>query len=108
VARRTRDPHGQAAIAPGRGAVRAVDPLGFRDFLALESACAFLVTDSGGVQEEASVVGRPVVFARRSTERPEVLGTFATLVDPATGIGPAAAALAADVAGAPPRLGVLR
>ena len=45
-------------------------------------------------------MGRPVVVARRSTERPEVLGTFATLVDPGTGIGPAAAALAADVAGA--------
>jgi UDP-N-acetylglucosamine 2-epimerase (non-hydrolysing) len=45
-----------------------------------------------------------VVVARRSTERPEILGTFATLVDPATGIGPAAAALAADVAGAHRRL----
>ena len=33
-------------------------------------------------------MGRPVVVARRSTERPEVLGTFATLVDPATGIAP--------------------
>jgi UDP-N-acetylglucosamine 2-epimerase (non-hydrolysing) len=101
---RTRDRAGRAGIDLGRGAVRPVDPLGFREFVALESACAFLVSDSGGVQEEASVVGRPVVVARRSTERPEVLGTFATLVDPATGIGPAAAALASDVTGAHRRL----
>jgi UDP-N-acetylglucosamine 2-epimerase len=39
-----------------------------------------IVTDSGGVQEEASVIKRPVVVVRRSTERPEVLGTFASLV----------------------------
>ena len=71
---RTRDRAARAGIELGRGAVRAVDPLGFRDFLALESACAFLVSDSGGVQEEASIVGRPVLVARRSTERPEVLG----------------------------------
>jgi UDP-N-acetylglucosamine 2-epimerase (non-hydrolysing) len=101
---RTRDRAARAGIDLARGVVRAVDPLGFRDFLALESACAFLVSDSGGVQEEASIVGRPVLVARRSTERPEVIGTFATLVDPAGGIAPAAAELAADVAGAHRRL----
>ena len=42
--------------------------------------CAFLVSDSGGVQEEASIVKRPVLVVRASTERPEVLGTFAELV----------------------------
>lgn len=101
---RTRDRAAAAGVELAGGSVRVVGPLGFREFLALESACAFLVSDSGGVQEEASIVGRPVVVARRSTERPEVLGTFATLVDAATGIGPAAAALAADVAGAHARL----
>jgi len=101
---RTRDRAATAGIDLARGRVRVVGPLGFREFVALESACAFLVSDSGGVQEEASLVGRPVLVARRSTERPEVLGTFATLVDPVGGIGPAAAALAADVAGAHGRL----
>ena len=43
---------------------------------------AFLVSDSGGVQEEASIVKRPVLVVRRSTERPEVIGTFAELVPP--------------------------
>ncbi len=57
-----------------------VPPLCYTKFLALAAECAFLLSDSGGLQEEASVVKRPVVVVRRSTERPEVLGTFATLV----------------------------
>lgn len=81
---RTRDrmrTHGVAA--PGTH-VRLVEPLGYRDFLALEAEAALMVTDSGGVLEEATVVHRPVIVVRRSTERPEVLGTFAHLVpDPA-------------------------
>jgi UDP-N-acetylglucosamine 2-epimerase (non-hydrolysing) len=78
---RTRDRAEQAGLTLGGGAVRAVDPVGYLDFLALEQACALIVSDSGGVQEEASIVGRPIVVARPSTERPEVLNTFATLVD---------------------------
>jgi UDP-N-acetylglucosamine 2-epimerase (non-hydrolysing) len=101
---RTRDRAARAGVELARGPVRAVDPLGFRDFVALVSACAFLVSVSGGVQEEASIVGRPVLVARRSTERPEVIGTFATLVDPTTGIAPAAAELASDVGAAHDRL----
>jgi UDP-N-acetylglucosamine 2-epimerase (non-hydrolysing) len=101
---RTADRAAHAGVELAGGAVRTVDPLGFHDFLALESACAFLVTDSGGVQEEASIVGRPVLVVRRSTERPEVLGTFATLVERTSGIGPAAAALAGDIGAAHRRL----
>jgi UDP-N-acetylglucosamine 2-epimerase (non-hydrolysing) len=104
---RTQDRATHAGIELARGSIRTVAPLGFRDFLALESSCAFLVSDSGGVQEEASIVRRPVIVARRSTERPEVLGSVATLVDPSTGIGPAAATLAGDVAGAHRRLAEL-
>jgi UDP-N-acetylglucosamine 2-epimerase (non-hydrolysing) len=70
--------------------VAMVPPLGYRTFLALAAECAFLLSDSGGVQEEASIVKRPVVVVRRSTERPEVLGTFATLV-PSLGDIPAVA-----------------
>src|SRR4029453_12439220 len=60
--------------------VRIVPPLGYRTFLSLAAECAFLLSDSGGVQEEATVVKRPAIVVRRSTERPEVVGTFATLV----------------------------
>lgn len=70
--------------------VAIVPPLGYSTFLALAAECAFLVSDSGGVQEEASVVKRPIVVVRQSTERPEVLGTFATLV-PSLGDLPAVA-----------------
>jgi UDP-N-acetylglucosamine 2-epimerase (non-hydrolysing) len=57
-------------------------PLPYGRFLALMAEAAALVSDSGGVQEEASLVKRPVFVLRRSTERPEVLGTFATLGGP--------------------------
>ena len=62
-------------------------PASYREFLALAADCALIVSDSGGVQEEASVLKRPVVVVRNSTERPEVLGTFAELVRPGPSIG---------------------
>ena len=60
--------------------VKFVEPVGYAEFLALAAESALLISDSGGVQEEASVVKRPVLVVRRSTERPEVIGSFATLV----------------------------
>ena len=69
------------------GPIRLVDPVGHREFLGLASGCAFLVSDSGGVQEEASIVKRPVLVVRASTERPEVLGTFAEIVSDVHAIG---------------------
>jgi UDP-N-acetylglucosamine 2-epimerase (non-hydrolysing) len=69
-----------------------IEPIGYRDFLGLSAEAALLVSDSGGVQEEASVIKRPVVVVRNSTERPEVLGTFAELV----GVGPNIGRTAAD------------
>ncbi len=62
------------------------EPIGYRDFLALGAESAFLISDSGGVQEEVSVYKRPLIVVRRSTERPEVLGTFAELVEPGSAI----------------------
>jgi UDP-N-acetylglucosamine 2-epimerase (non-hydrolysing) len=62
--------------------IRVVKPIGYREFLGLGAASAFLISDSGGVQEEVSVFKRSVIVVRRSTERPEVLGTFAELVEP--------------------------
>jgi UDP-N-acetylglucosamine 2-epimerase (non-hydrolysing) len=67
--------------------LRVVEPVGFQEFLALSAECAALVSDSGGVQEEVSVLKRPVLVVRRSTERPEVLGTFAERVLPGPEIG---------------------
>lgn len=69
------------------GRLRTLPPLGYRTFLALAAESACLVSDSGGVQEEASFVKRPVLVVRRSTERPEVVGTFATLEPSLENIG---------------------
>jgi UDP-N-acetylglucosamine 2-epimerase (non-hydrolysing) len=56
------------------------EPLGYSEFVALAAESAALVSDSGGLVEEASVLKRPIAVVRRSTERPEVQGTFAELV----------------------------
>lgn len=77
---RTRAIAGEAGVALDRGEVRSLDPLGYVEFLALLAECALVVADSGGLQEEVSVLKRPMVVVRNSTERPEVLGTFCTLV----------------------------
>ncbi len=77
--------------------LRVVEPIGYREFLGLASRSALLVSDSGGVQEEASVIKRPVVVVRNSTERPEVQGTFAELVPPGPAIGAVACRWLADL-----------
>jgi UDP-N-acetylglucosamine 2-epimerase (non-hydrolysing) len=64
-------------------ALRVVEPQAYPAFLALARGAAVVVSDSGGIQEEVSVLKRPVVVVRRSTERPEIEGTFGTLVPPA-------------------------
>ena len=84
------------------------EPLGYRDFLALAAECALLVSDSGGIQEEATVLRRPLIVVRRSTERPEALDGFAVLVEPGPAIGEHARRLLADVPGVLRRLDGLR
>ncbi len=62
--------------------IHTIEPVGYEEFLGLSAESAFLISDSGGVQEEVSILKRPVLVVRRSTERPEVLGTFAERVLP--------------------------
>jgi UDP-N-acetylglucosamine 2-epimerase (non-hydrolysing) len=59
------------------------DPLGYLDFVALMSAARVVLTDSGGVQEETTVLGVPCLTLRTTTERPVTIteGTN-RLVDP--------------------------
>jgi UDP-N-acetylglucosamine 2-epimerase (non-hydrolysing) len=54
--------------APG---VALVPPLGYQQLAWLLQRCSFLITDSGGLQEEATAVGRPVLVLREFTERLE-------------------------------------
>ena len=45
-------------------------------FIKRVSACKFLISDSGGVQEEASFLKKRVIICRETTERPEALDSF--------------------------------
>lgn len=51
--------------------VALVDPAGYEDFIWLLDRCTFALSDSGGVQEEAPSLGKPVLVMRETTERPE-------------------------------------
>ena len=51
--------------------VLLADALDYVDFINLLARCYFVITDSGGVQEEAPYLGKPVLVVRRQTERPE-------------------------------------
>jgi UDP-N-acetylglucosamine 2-epimerase (non-hydrolysing) len=51
--------------------VALVNPAGYEDFIWLLDRCTFALSDSGGVQEEAPSLGKPVLVMRETTERPE-------------------------------------
>jgi UDP-N-acetylglucosamine 2-epimerase (non-hydrolysing) len=57
------------AFANGKGII-ALDPLGYLDFLCLVQHARLVLTDSGGIQEETTVLGVPCLTLRANTERP--------------------------------------
>ena len=57
----------------GHPRIHLLDPLGYEDFLALLAASWLIVSDSGGVQEEAPSLGKPLLVLRANTERPEAI-----------------------------------
>lgn len=50
-----------------------IEPLEYLDFVYLMEKCTVVLTDSGGIQEEAPGLGKPVLVMRNTTERPEAL-----------------------------------
>jgi len=62
-----------ATILEGRDRVHLIDPMDYPDFLNLLSHAWLLVSDSGGLQEEAPSLGKPLLVMRENTERPEAV-----------------------------------
>ncbi|GII86676.1 UDP-N-acetyl glucosamine 2-epimerase [Sphaerisporangium siamense] len=84
----------QAGLVTGDN-LTIIDPLGYVEFLSLVRGAALVVTDSGGVQEETTMLGVPCLTVRANTERPITI-THGTnrLVTPATLPAAASKALA--------------
>ncbi len=55
----------------GEARCHLLDPLAYDQFVMLMKQCDIVLTDSGGIQEEAPYLGKPVLVMRRKTERPE-------------------------------------
>ena len=103
-------PRGRAMLeAAGLGddpRIHVVDPLGYVDFLSLVRGAALVVTDSGGIQEETTVLGVPCLTLRPNTERPITISHGTNrLVEPHEVVAAARAVLDGSQpmpAGAPP------
>jgi len=67
---RTRERLKSLSIDFGSGHVQLIEPLGYLDFLALQSKARLVITDSGGVQEETTYLRVPCLTVRENTERP--------------------------------------
>jgi UDP-N-acetylglucosamine 2-epimerase (non-hydrolysing) len=91
----------------GLGSVTLVEPMDYADFIGLEAEARLVITDSGGVQEETSVLGVPCLTYRTSTERPITIerGTNELVgVDPSALLEAAQRALAQDPPADPPQI----
>ena len=60
--------------------VKLIDPLAYQDFIWLMNRAKIIITDSGGVQEEAPSLGKPVLVMRDTTERPEAVAAGTVLL----------------------------
>jgi UDP-N-acetylglucosamine 2-epimerase (non-hydrolysing) len=68
-----REPIRRILGRPEHGNVHLIEPLSYLPFVALMDRATLLLTDSGGVQEEAPSLGKPVLVMRDTTERPEAV-----------------------------------
>lgn len=64
-------------ILANLGNVHLIEPLDYEHFVYLLKNCYFVLTDSGGIQEEAPSLGKPVLVMRDITERPEAVSSGA-------------------------------
>lgn len=60
-------------ILQNRDRIHLIEPLDYEPFANLMAKCDIIMTDSGGIQEEAPALGKPVLVLRTETERPEAI-----------------------------------
>ena len=73
------NPNSQRALRKQLSNVSIIPPVAHKEFVKRIGACRFLITDSGGLQEEASFLKKKAIVCRETTERPEALGSFTFL-----------------------------
>ncbi|NLO79428.1 MAG: UDP-N-acetylglucosamine 2-epimerase (non-hydrolyzing) [Xanthomonadaceae bacterium] len=61
---------GLEPLLAASGDIRLLEPLGYLDFVNLTANCRLILTDSGGIQEESTILGVPCLTLRPNTERP--------------------------------------
>lgn len=61
--------------------VNVIEPLNHNNLIDLIKECKFIISDSGGIQEECSFLKKKIVICRKTTERPEVLENYGALCD---------------------------
>lgn len=90
-------PRTQAKIEEARitlpPSVIKISPMGYKDFLSLVSGAKLVITDSGGIQEETTVLGVPCITVRENTERPVTISMGTNQLSDLTLFGTKAAAL---------------
>jgi UDP-N-acetylglucosamine 2-epimerase len=64
----------------GKPNVVLMEPLGYMQNAAALRACRFIITDSGGLQEEAPALGKPILVVREESERPEAIAAGAAIL----------------------------
>lgn len=67
--------------------IQVMDSVSHEELLSLISRCRFIITDSGGIQEEASFLKKRLIVCRETTERVELLGNYVTLAKTPADLG---------------------
>jgi UDP-N-acetylglucosamine 2-epimerase (non-hydrolysing) len=62
-----------ARLSSNTEEIHFLEPQGYLEFLSLQKHCCFVITDSGGIQEETTYLGVPCITVRKNTERPITL-----------------------------------
>ena len=61
--------------------VKVVEPMSHKDIIKYVKKCKFVISDSGGLQEECSYLNKKIVVCRKTTERPESVGTHSFMCE---------------------------